>query len=650
MRLSELRTHPTQGTRRALHSKMLPSFQSSSSSEKQRSKVQRSHAFRRAVWTALLLGAVALTVCSLETQVSNAVNDQIWSWTSSFQQDAAASLCPQQDPYKLDEGFANLDQDLLADRLSKAVQIDTSVGDNWPDPNDEPDRWQAFSRFADWLKQTFPQVHEQLEIEKVHHHGLLYTWKGSDDALKPLLMMAHQDVVPVNQGTLDQWRYPPFSGFIDQEAEVIWGRGSTDCKAWLISILSSVEGLLSKDWKPKRTIMLSFGFDEESSGRQGAAWLAARIEEIWGRDSIAMIVDEGNPVLSATDPWGPGIDVALPGVAEKGSVDLEVLVETAGGHSSTAGAHTSIGLLARLVAQLEDKRDTLTEDKISGPELQFLQCVRNGPKIPPALRSALKDLEWASRTSIQDFWIFSQASSILPYSFALRAVPALSAWLDRGRDRRIRRARERVVHTMPPSLQTQFITTTAVDIIHGGVKFNALPESASAFVDHRISITSSYAELQKHYIDVLTPVAEKYNMALFAFGKQITNSTGDYANVTIREAGSPLEPAPWTPLDGEKARPWHLFSQLVRSVWTSEDGSPVLVAPSIMQGNTDTRYTHNLTRNIIRFGPSTLNPDKTGLGAYYGIHTVNEHYPIKGLADSTNFYTALFQAVSVSDI
>lgn len=608
-------------------------------------------------WTAVVatvLAAVTLTFLSLDNVASNTVNDGLWRLTHAVQADSAslASLCPQQDPYDLKDGLADVDRNLLAARLSKAVQIDTTVGDEWPDPDDVPERWEAFPKFADWLKSEFPRVHEQLELEKVHRHGLLFTWQGSDDSLKPLLMLAHQDVVPVNQGTLDQWRFPPFSGFVDEKAEVVWGRGSTDCKAWLVSLLSSVEDLLARDWQPSRTILLSFGFDEESGGKQGAGWLAKRVEEIWGRDSIAMIVDEGNPVLGASDKMGPGLDVAMPGIAEKGSVDISVTVESAGGHSSQAGAHTSIGLLARVVAQLEDQRDQLDESKIGGPQLQFLQCIREGPRIPSALRSALKDLEWASKSSFEHLRIYSTLQGALPSSFTSLVLPALNAWSDRGRQRRITRARERVVHSMPEQLQTQFITTTAVDIIEGGVKFNALPESATAYVDHRIAITSSFEELKQHYVNVLSSVATKYNMEMEAFGEHVLNASSPLgaSKMVIKEARSALEPAPRTPLDGDNAKPWRLFSQLVRSVWVNDDGEPVKVAPSIMQGNTDTRYYHNLTRNIIRFGPTSIAPDKTGLGALTGVHTTNEAFAIQGLVDSTNFYTALFRAASVEDL
>ena len=122
-------------------------------------------------------------------------------------------------------------------------------------------------------------------------YGLLYTWQGSDDKLKPLVLMAHQDVVPVPASTVDAWTHPPFSGHYD--GRYIWGRGSSDCKNQLIAEMETVELLLAADFKPKRTIIMSFGFDEEISGRQGAGHLSKFLIDRYGEDSIAAIVDEG---------------------------------------------------------------------------------------------------------------------------------------------------------------------------------------------------------------------------------------------------------------------------------------------------------------------------------------------------------------------
>jgi len=89
------------------------------------------------------------------------------------------------------------------------------------------------------------------------------------------------DVVPVNPETTDKWIHPPYSGHFDGER--IWGRGTADDKNSLIAIMSvsplisvyacldvsnraAVEYLVSVGFKPTRSLVLAFGFDEESSG------------------------------------------------------------------------------------------------------------------------------------------------------------------------------------------------------------------------------------------------------------------------------------------------------------------------------------------------------------------------------------------------
>jgi Gly-Xaa carboxypeptidase len=119
----------------------------------------------------------------------------------------------------------------------------------------------------------------------------VYIWKGSDESLKPLLLMAHQDVVPVEPTTVDQWAHPPYSGYCDGER--IWGRGSSDDKSGLVGIMITIETLLEKGFKPARSIVLSFGFDEERSGVYGAQEIAKALLALYGENAFALIVDEG---------------------------------------------------------------------------------------------------------------------------------------------------------------------------------------------------------------------------------------------------------------------------------------------------------------------------------------------------------------------
>jgi Gly-Xaa carboxypeptidase len=70
--------------------------------------------------------------------------------------------------------------------------------------------------------------------------------------------------------------------------------------------------LLREGFKPKRTIVLAFGFDEEASGTQGAGFLAPYLEKTYGIDGIAMIVDEGGRIMEEY-----GALLAAPAVGEK---------------------------------------------------------------------------------------------------------------------------------------------------------------------------------------------------------------------------------------------------------------------------------------------------------------------------------------------
>jgi hypothetical protein len=236
--------------------------------------------------------------------------------------------CPQMDPLhpgQKTEQLSQMDEYLQTEkfknesiaRLSGAVKIPTMSFDDMGEIGVDK-RWDIFYDFAQYLKDTFPLTHEKLDLEVVNVHGLVYTWKGSDDSLKPTLLMAHQDVVPVPESTIPAWTHPPFDGLYD--GKFIWGRGASDCKNSLIAILESIELLVVADFQPKRSIVLSFGFDEEISGREGAGHLAPFLLEKYGKDAFAIIIDEGAGVNTL---WGTHF--ATPGVAEKGYVDVEIV-------------------------------------------------------------------------------------------------------------------------------------------------------------------------------------------------------------------------------------------------------------------------------------------------------------------------------------
>jgi carboxypeptidase PM20D1 len=121
-----------------------------------------------------------------------------------------------------------IDKDAAAQSLSAAVRARTVSG-----LLDVPASDAAFAALQAHLQQRYPLVHGKLERERVGAHTLLYTWKGSDTALRPIALMAHQDVVPIAPGTDAQWKHPPWGGAIAEG--YVWGRGTWDNKGNLIA-------------------------------------------------------------------------------------------------------------------------------------------------------------------------------------------------------------------------------------------------------------------------------------------------------------------------------------------------------------------------------------------------------------------------------
>lgn len=82
------------------------------------------------------------------------------------------------------------------------------------------------------------------------------------------------------------------------------GRGSSDCKNNLIGLMSVLEEVISQRLQPRRTVVLAFGFDEETGGARGAAEIAKVLESEWGRDGFSIVLDEGgmnNSVLESDE-------------------------------------------------------------------------------------------------------------------------------------------------------------------------------------------------------------------------------------------------------------------------------------------------------------------------------------------------------------
>ncbi len=323
----------------------------------------------------------------------------------------------------------DLDIDAIAQRFARALTFATISNDDRSDIDIG-----AFLRFHAYLEESYPALHEALQRETVSELSLLYTWEGSEPDLDPVVLMGHLDVVPVIPGTESDWTQPPFAGVID--GGEIWGRGAIDDKSSVMAIFEAVEHLVTAGFRPRRTVYLAFGHDEEVGGPDGAGVIADLLEGR-GAEPYAFVLDEGGAI---TDGLIPGLEgpVAIIGIAEKGFVNLELKVEGGGGHSSTPPEHTNIGILAAAIAKLEN--DPFPA-RLDGATVSMFEVL--GPEMPFLSRMVLANL-WLTRPLVTRLLLSDRTSA------------------------------------------SMVRTTTAVTMIDGGVKSNVLPINAIAVVNHRI--------------------------------------------------------------------------------------------------------------------------------------------------------------------
>lgn len=204
----------------------------------------------------------------------------------------------------------------------------------------------AFDALLVELGARFPHLHETCEVERIAGDALLVRWPGQTrDA--PVVLMAHLDVVPA--GDPGEWTHPPFAG--DLLDGYVWGRGALDCKGSLVATCQAVEDLITEGVTPGRDVWLSFGCNEEVSG--GAAKDAVTILRERGVEPW-FVLDEGGAIVRGVLP-GVDAPIAVVGVSEKGTVDVELVARGDGGHASAPRRMGATSRLARAILRLERK-------------------------------------------------------------------------------------------------------------------------------------------------------------------------------------------------------------------------------------------------------------------------------------------------------
>ena len=323
-----------------------------------------------------------------------------------------------------------VDEKGVADRLAGTLKFRTVSSHEDPKLNEA-----EFRKLHDFLQQRFPKVHATLKREVVGGLSLLYTWQGSDAKALPIMLMAHQDVVPIAPGTESKWQAEPFAGEVKDG--YVWGRGAWDDKANLVAQLEAVETLLAAGFQPRQTIYIANGADEEVGGLRGAVEIAKLLQS--RNVKLDFVLDEG---LLITDGIMPGLarPAALIGIAEKGYLSVVLKVPATPGHSSMppAKGSSAIAMMSAALRRLDDEQ---LPAGIRGVAREMFETMA-------------PEMSGFSRVALSNLWLFG---------------PVVQGQLEKG-----------------ASTNAMIRTTTALTIVNAGNKDNVIPGEAEATVNFRL--------------------------------------------------------------------------------------------------------------------------------------------------------------------
>jgi len=200
-----------------------------------------------------------------------------------------------------------------------------------------------FDKFHQVIDEEFPNVKANCEKIEIGNDVLMYRWKGKNSD-RPIILMAHQDVVPAIGG---DWKFDPYSATV-QDGKV-WGRGTMDCKNTLFSSIQACDELIGEGFIPEQDVYLSYSDCEETSGPG-----AAMARDYFKKNNIkpGICIDEGGAIIKKPFKFIKS-DIAMVGIQEKGYMDVKFIARGKGGHSSQPPKNTPIARLGALINYVE---------------------------------------------------------------------------------------------------------------------------------------------------------------------------------------------------------------------------------------------------------------------------------------------------------
>ncbi|MBC7844799.1 MAG: M20/M25/M40 family metallo-hydrolase [Gemmatimonadaceae bacterium] len=315
--------------------------------------------------------------------------------------------------------------------------------------------------------------------------NLVVRYRGRGGALKPVLLLAHLDVVAALR---TDWSRDPFEL---QEADgFFYGRGTADDKAMASMFVANLLRYRKEGFVPTRDLILALTADEEGGASNGVEYLVTHHRNLI--DAAYAINEGGGGTLSGTTPLFHSVQAA-----EKVPVNFTLTVLNPGGHSSVPRPDNAINQLAQGLVNLAHYTFPVALNAITKPFLEETAKVEK-PDVAAAMRAVAAN----PRDSV--------------------AAATLSK---------------------DPRYSSMLRTSCVATRLGGGHAYNALPQTATANVNCRIVPTSTLEEVKASIERVLNDTS--IHVALM---KETTEKFGvapDAIDPTLLSSATSLTKQKW---------------------------------------------------------------------------------------------------------
>jgi acetylornithine deacetylase/succinyl-diaminopimelate desuccinylase-like protein len=324
-------------------------------------------------------------------------------------------------------------QKLTFDIFKELVEIDTTTASG--------DTARAADAMARRLRDAgFPEADIQVFSPAPRKGNLVARLRGTG-ALRPMLLLAHIDVVPASR---EDWSYDPFK--LTEQDGYFYGRGTGDDKFMAATFIANLIRFRQENFKPDRDIIVVLETDEEILDRNamGIQWLLQNHRDLI--DAEFALNEGGSVGLKEGKPIRNSVQTS-----EKISIGFQLDVRNKGGHSAVPGKDNAIYRLAEGLSRMSKFAFPVALNETTRLYLERLAQIEGG-QIAADIRTVLSG----------------------------SPDPATSAAAARLSD--------------DPAYNAILRTTCVATMLEAGTAINALPQLASAKVNCRILPTETVAQ------------------------------------------------------------------------------------------------------------------------------------------------------------